>query len=67
MANIKWGYALVYIDFIVVFPKTLMGHIRHIEKGRELLNSARVTINAKHPYSLAKLLTAQATLVHPAN
>ena len=44
LAGVKWQYALVYLDDIIVFSRTAEEHISHLDKVFTLLSEAGVTL-----------------------
>lgn len=47
LSTVKWQHALVNIDDIIVFWKTLEEQLRHIEELHKLLNYYGMTIKLK--------------------
>lgn len=48
LAKVKWQFALVYLDDIVIFSRTQDEHIAHARQLLTLLHDAGVTLNLKN-------------------
>lgn len=46
LTGVKWQYALVYLDDIIVFSKAADDHLRHLDQVFTLLGEAGVTLKA---------------------
>lgn len=45
--SVKWEFALVYFDNILIFSRTLEQHSKHVSKNLSLLDSAGATLKLK--------------------
>ena len=44
LSRVKWQYALVYIDDVIIYSKTMEEHFYHVQKVLSLLRDAGVTL-----------------------
>lgn len=47
LASVKWKFALVYLEEVVVFSNTVDDHIDHLKAVLKLLKNAGLTLNLK--------------------
>lgn len=47
LSQVKWQYALVYLDDVIIFSKSVDEHFSHVSTGLQLFKSAGVSLKLK--------------------
>ena len=47
LAKVKWNYALIYLDDVIVYSKAVEEHIQHVDEILTLLKNAGASLKLK--------------------
>jgi hypothetical protein len=65
LSKIKWNYALVYLDDVIIYPKSKEEHLRHLDEILSLLKGAGASLKLKKCHFFQPTVDYLGHVIHP--
>lgn len=65
LSSVTWPSALVYLDDIIIFSKSFMEHILHVQKALTFLRDVEIILKLKTCFFLAKWIAYIGHVIKP--